>query len=218
MVLLHTKRLCFYHTSRRKANSILAGRFKLITTSPSCCFECKYKPSVEAEPTTFVWDPPNDENNSTNVERVRSCACGIVTVYICSQMLLFGGTLQVVKYLEEHVLPKGMHVVPLQGLEWLTTCIDCLASGSVTVNNSKTDYVLLTEEGWQMLQVLKAEHGNVVTASMLHRLLPEVVALLETKTSKSLSTGSPDGPVHQAVLEYLAVNDLARRTGGCIAA
>ena len=71
------------------------------------------------------------------------------------QVFPFFCPVQVLKYLEEYVLPQGVHAIPLQGLEWLTTCVDCLNSGSVTISNSKTDYVLLTDKGFQTLQDLK---------------------------------------------------------------
>jgi len=126
---------------------------------------------------------------------------------------------QVLKYLEEYVLPQGVHAIPLQGLEWLTTCVDCLNSGSVTISNSKTDYVLLTDKGFQTLQDLKkggnkGKFGDGITTNMMKLLIPEIIALFETKTTKSLSSGKSEGPVHQAVLEHLAVNSLARRSGG----
>ena len=123
--------------------------------------------------------------------------------------------LQVIKFLDKHVVPAGVHVVALQGLEWLTACINCHASGSVTIANSKTDYVFLTEAGWQTLQDLKAENNCATTADIMLALLDEIVALLETKTTSSIKSGSPDGHVHQALLEHLAVTHLAGRPGEC---
>lgn len=121
--------------------------------------------------------------------------------------------MQGIKFLEAHVLPPGVRVIALQGLEWLTACIDCHASGTVTIANSKTDYVFLSERGWQLLQDLKAESNSSTTALMLLELLPHIAALLETKTTQSLDAGSANGHVQQVLLEHLAVNHLARRTG-----
>ena len=128
-------------------------------------------------------------------------------------MLIILYLMQVLKYLEDNVLPQGVRAVPLQGLEWLTTCVDCLAGGSVTIANSKTDYVFLTDKGFQMLQDLMSESDSGITMTMMQLILHEIVALFETKTTKSLGSGKCEGPVHQAVLEHLAVNSLARRSG-----
>ena len=49
----------------------------------------------------------------------------------------------------------------------------------------------------------------------MHSLLDEIVALLETKTTSSIDFGSPDGHVHQTLLEHLAVTHLADRSGEC---
>ena len=120
-----------------------------------------------------------------------------------------------IKFLYKYVVPTGVRVVALQGLEWLTACINCRASGSVTIANSKTDYVFLTEAGWKMLQVLKTENNCATTADIMLALLDEIVALLEAKTTSSIKSGSPDGHVHQALLEHLAVTHLAGRSGEC---
>ena len=39
-------------------------------------------------------------------------------------------SLKVIKFLDEHVVPAGVRVVALQGLEWLTACINCHASAA----------------------------------------------------------------------------------------
>ena len=122
---------------------------------------------------------------------------------------------KVIEFLDKHVVPAGVRVVALQGLEWLTACINCHASGSVTIANSKTDYVFLTEAGWQLLEEEKAAYNCSMTADIMLALLDKIVALLETKTTSSIKSRSPDGHVHQALLEHLAVTHLAERSGEC---
>jgi hypothetical protein len=121
----------------------------------------------------------------------------------------------VIKFLQEHVLPEGVYVVALQALEWLTACIDCGSAGAVTIANSKTDYVFFLESSREILNQLQAKQSstNKITADKMTLLLPHIVGLFETKTPNSLRSSS-EGPVHQAILEYLAVNKMRSETKG----
>lgn len=118
------------------------------------------------------------------------------------------------QFLQDHVLPDGVSAVALHAVEWLTASVDCESTGVVTIANSKTDYVFLLESGRQMLMGLQEgpDREGRVTADMLKLLLPRIIMLFETKTTKGL--GSGEGPMHQAVLEYLAVNKLRAWTSG----
>ena len=103
-------------------------------------------------------------------------------------------------------------MISVQSVEWLTSCIQCRQKGAVTIANSKTDYVIVTERGWDDFETMRDENHGRITSSMLELILPDMIALLETKTSGGLGA-RPEGFIHQAVLEYLAVNGIARRQG-----
>ena len=113
------------------------------------------------------------------------------------------------QFLKDHVLPDGVSVVALDSVEWLTACIECGSSGDVTIANSKTDYVFLLDCGHS---ILKGNPAGKVTEDTMLSLLPYTIGLFETKTTSGL--GSGEGPMHQAVLEYLAVNKLRATTSG----
>lgn len=170
----------------------MCGRFgALIPVPQGCCFNFPSDASgtLSSSSSTielFEWNPPNNENHADNVKRV-------------------------LEVLQEYVLPAGVRVIALQGLEWLTACIDCGPSGTLTIANSKTDYIFLTEKGVAMLESLrgKGKKEGKIDSSMLRQVLIEIIALFESKTTLSLNNGLNDGPTHQAVFEYLAVNHLA---------
>lgn len=182
---------------------------------PPCCFSFDDSSLTNASTPVFMWSPPTNENHIDNVNKVRMCLFALP-----SQLATFAPKLyslvQVLKFLQQHVLPEGVFAVALQNVEWLTACIDC-RGGTVTVANSKTDYAFLLGSGNTMLTQLRRESGGVggVTADQLRLLLPHIIALFETKTTGSLGTG--EGPMHQAVLEYLAVNKLRAATSGELA-
>jgi hypothetical protein len=166
---------------------MLCGRFgTLIPVPQGCCFDfASTSSSSSSIIELFEWNPANSENHADNVKRV-------------------------LEVLEKHVLPAGVRVIALQGLEWLTACIDCGPSGTLTIANSKTDYIFLTEKGVAMLEGLRGkEKKGKIDSSMLRQVLNEIIALFESKTTLSLNNGLNNGPTHQALFEYLAVNHLA---------
>lgn len=112
-------------------------------------------------------------------------------------------------YLTAHVLPKGVCVVVVQKVPWLTACIEC-DHGSVTIADSTTDYVVLLESGYDKLKAV--QHNGPVTTDLLRMMLPYMLALFEAKTTSSLA--SREGPIRQATAEYLAVNKLRGGTSG----
>lgn len=77
------------------------------------------------------------------------------------------------EHLEAHLLPQGMKAVPVERLCWINGRIDCGAAGIVSVENSKTDYLLLMQEGCFLLDV------GPVTEALAEQLLPYIIGFYE---------------------------------------
>ena len=85
---------------------------------------------------------------------------------------------QMVAHLEAEVCPPGARVWPVQAEGWLAACIDCGAKGTVHIKSSKTDYIVLTEEAWNVLSNL-VKDGISVTGDYLTEVLQSVIAFYE---------------------------------------
>lgn len=69
-----------------------------------------------------------------------------------------------------------MRVFPVQSQSWIDACINCGSKGEVTVKASKTDFLFITQAGWDKLENLGV--GNV-TGAHLVQVLQCVIALYE---------------------------------------
>lgn len=118
-----------------------------------------------------------------------------------------------IDFLKANVLPEGVHAIPVHSVEWLIASIDCGKEGTLAIVNSKTDYVFLLDRGKCILdEYMKEREAKKITEESLMLVLNHIIVLLETKTTKGLGNG--EGPMHQGVLEYLAVNKLRPNTSG----
>lgn len=118
-----------------------------------------------------------------------------------------------VEHLEKDLCPKGARVWPVQSTGFLTASIDCGMQGRVYVNNSKTDYLFLTEEAWRDWTA-KTGSGEVLQGIDCAFRLPHVIAFYEAKTTKSLKSNK-QGPIRQGILELLAGDAMRGCPGKC---
>ena len=94
--------------------------------------------------------------------------CSAVLVVCC---------LQGKKYLEENVLPAGVRAVPVERVSWINSRIDCGPAGFLSVENSRTDYLLLLTECWTLQDM-----GGDMTEELVQKVLPYIVGLYEVGT------------------------------------
>lgn len=87
-----------------------------------------------------------------------------------------------VRHLEATVCPEGTRVWPVQSQEWLDAHIPCGVEGDVNVKSSKTDYIILTTEGWDRLHALELQKVTI-TGGHLVDLLPFIIAFYEVRHS-----------------------------------
>ena len=85
-----------------------------------------------------------------------------------------------VAHLEAEVCPSGARVWPVQSDGWLAACINCGAKGMIHIKRSKTDYIVLTEEAWNVLNDLAADNIPV-TGDHLIEVLQSVIAFYEVR-------------------------------------
>ena len=83
---------------------------------------------------------------------------------------------QLAEHLETQLCPPGVRVFPVQSQSWIDACINCGCEGKVTVKASKTDFLFITEAGWDKLVNLGA---GSVTGAHLVQVLQYVIALYE---------------------------------------
>ncbi|KXZ56061.1 hypothetical protein GPECTOR_2g943 [Gonium pectorale] len=110
---------------------------------------------------------------------------------------------------------ESLVVLPVQTIEWLSASVH-VGRTIVVIKSSKTDYIFIPKAAWTKCQEdygaklvdgwkLQVERG--ATAEALLSMLPWIVGLYEAKVESVLSDGVL--PVRaQALLEYLAVNDM----------
>ena len=86
--------------------------------------------------------------------------------------------MQMVDHLEATLCPPGTRIWPVQSQSWLEAHIDCGESGSFNVSNSKTDYLVIMQRGWEHLNSLSSR-GIQITGTHLAEVLQYVVAFYE---------------------------------------
>jgi hypothetical protein len=109
-------------------------------------------------------------------------------------------------YMEKHILPPGVIAVPVERCEWLNVVVDCTGPAFVSVESSRTDYLLLTEAGATELL------SKGVNIESILDILPTVVGFYELKTPKAIKDEKPSCR-RQAILEFVAGTKMCRIKG-----
>jgi hypothetical protein len=99
-------------------------------------------------------------------------------------------------YLEKHFLPPGVEAVAVERCEWLNAVVYGAGPAFVSIQSSRTDYLLLTKAGAAMLR------SKGVSIDSVLEILPTVVGFYELKTPKAIK----QKPMcrRQAILELVA--------------
>ena len=87
---------------------------------------------------------------------------------------------QLATHLEGEICPDGARVWPVQSQCWLVTVIDCGREGKVCIKGSKTDYLFLTQGGWDYLDSL-AKDKIKIGADDITLVLQEVIGFYEVR-------------------------------------
>ena len=99
-----------------------------------------------------------------------------------------------------------MVAVAVERCEWLNVVVDCTGPAFVSVESSRTDYLLLTEAGATELL------SKGVNIESILDILPTVVGFYELKTPKAIKDEKPSCR-RQAILEFVAGNKMCRIKG-----
>lgn len=110
------------------------------------------------------------------------------------------------EYIQKHLLPPGVVAVPVERCEWLNVVVDCTGPAYVSVESSRTDYLLLTETGATKLLSKGISRENIM------EILPTVVGFYELKTPKAIKDEKPKCR-RQAILEFVAGNKMCHIRG-----
>ena len=105
-------------------------------------------------------------------------------------------TSQLVSHLEAKVCPPGTRVWPVQRQVWLDAVIDCGIEGKMRVKGSNTDYVFLTQEGWDHLNNL-CKQGITIVGDHILEILPLIIGFYEVRKA------------YLSLAKYLDGDDLA---------
>ena len=84
--------------------------------------------------------------------------------------------------------------------------VECAGPAFVSVDSSRTDYLLLTEDGATKLRSKGISMDNIM------EILPTVVGFYELKTPKAIKDEKPKCR-RQAILEFVAGNKMCRIRG-----
>ena len=109
-------------------------------------------------------------------------------------------------YLEKHILPPGVIAVPVERCEWLNVVVDCTGPAFVSIESSRTDYLLLTEAGATVLL------SKGISVESILEILSTIVGFYELKTPKAIKDENPKCR-RQAILEFVAGNKMCRIKG-----
>ncbi len=112
----------------------------------------------------------------------------------------------------------GVVVLPVQPILWLRSDI-VLAKSTIVISTSKTDYIFVTEEAWAKCQ---EAYGATIEGrklcvkpgasaqEALRSMLDSLLGLYEAKSPDGLQREGLPKVRAQAVLEYLAVNQMRK--------
>ena len=89
-----------------------------------------------------------------------------------------------VSHLETSLCPQGVRVWAVQSQPWIDACVDCGSNIKVFVKGSKSDFLFITQEGWDTLDALRRENIRI-TGEHVVIVLQEVLALYEVGGGES---------------------------------
>ena len=165
-----------------------------VTLDRTCTAPCCLTTSTHADVQEFVWPSPNLEDAKDNI-------------------------VSALKHLNTFLLPEGVLALPVQILGWLQGSFQFGSAGTLVIEQSKTDYIFVLERGWEevsrMLDTKVQGHRLTNSSDLLPRLphmLPFIIGFYEAKTPSSL-TKNFNKCIAQAVLQYMAANQMRQRPG-----
>ena len=104
-------------------------------------------------------------------------------------------------HIEKYLLPTGLAVVAVERHEWLNAVVEGTGPAFVSVESSRTDYLLLTQAGATKLLCKGISTDNIMD------ILPCIVGFYELKTPNAIKKEMPNCR-RQAILEFMDGNKM----------